>query len=234
MNDVKASVRSCLQSEPRIGEFTLADASFTDDGALLVEGEVETLKAKKLALERIGALPNVDLIVDRLHVRPADAMSDAGIRSHLRDAFVQEPSFAGLRITEEERTVVADVPKPIGDLDFSVADGIVTLNGNAPGLATKRLAGLLAWWVPGSRDVVNGIAVPESETDSPQAIEEAVHIALEKNPFVNAGQIRIGVRHRVVRLTGLVTSDAQRSMAENDAWYVFGVDDVINEIEVGS
>jgi osmotically-inducible protein OsmY len=36
-----------------------------------------------------------------------------------------------------------------------------------------------------------------------------------------------------VRLTGLVPSEAERDMAERDAWYVFGVDDVINEIAVG-
>ena len=40
------------------------------------------------------------------------------------------------------------------------------------------------------------------------------------------------VRRAVVRLTGLVKSEGMRETAEADAWYVFGVDDVINEIEV--
>ena len=40
------------------------------------------------------------------------------------------------------------------------------------------------------------------------------------------------VREAVVRLTGLVPSETERDMAEFDAWYVFGVDKVINEIEV--
>ena len=42
-----------------------------------------------------------------------------------------------------------------------------------------------------------------------------------------------GVRGRTVRLTGWVPSAAARDAAEWDAWYVFGVDDVINEIETG-
>ena len=236
MVDIRKDVRSTLMSEPRIGSFELSNVAFADDGALVVEGEVGSVMAKKLALERIGAMPDVDLIVDRLHVRPAEVMGDADIRAHLRDAFLREPSFAGLTIAEEKKTarqVLVSPPIAIGDLDYGVEDGIVTLNGNAPALATKRLAGLLAWWVPGSRDVINGIAVPDSEEDSPQAVEEAVRIALEKDPFVNAGQIRVGARHHVVRLTGLVTSQAERDMAENDAWYVFGVDDVVNEIGVG-
>ncbi|MDH3579505.1 MAG: BON domain-containing protein [Hyphomicrobiales bacterium] len=35
-----------------------------------------------------------------------------------------------------------------------------------------------------------------------------------------------------MRLTGLVAAESDRDMAENDAWYIFGVDKVINEIEV--
>lgn len=232
-NDIRTSVRSALNSENRIGTFELRDVRFAEDGALIVEGTVASVKAKKLALERIGALPGVDIIVDRLHVRPAEAMSDAGIRAHLRDAYLQERSFAGLTITQDTSIVVAEPALSAGDLDYSVIDGIVTLNGTLPGLASKRLAGLLAWWVPGARDVINGISVAGDEQDSPQAVEEAVQIALEKDPFINAGQIRVGARHHVVRLTGAVSSQAQKDMAENDAWYIFGVDEVINEIIVG-
>ncbi len=233
MNDIRASVRSALLSENRIDMFELSNICFTDDHALIVEGTVASVKAKKLALERIGAIPDVDLIIDRLRVRPAEAMSDSGIRAHLRGAYLQEPSFAGLAITQESETEVTTPPEPGGTLDYSVAEGVVTLNGSVPGLASKRLAGLLAWWVPGSRDVINGLSVAGDEEDSPQAVEEAVRIALEKDPFIDAGQIRVGARHHVVRLTGLVATDAQKDMAENDAWATFGVDDVINEIAVG-
>ena len=59
-------------------------------------------------------------------------------------------------------------------------------------------------------------------------------IALDKDPLFDASQIRVGVRGRTVRLTGWVQSAAARDAAEWDAWYVFGVDDVINEIETGS
>jgi len=78
---------------------------------------------------------------------------------------------------------------------------------------------------------VNGIAVEPQEEDAPIRMEEAVRIALEKDPFVNAAQVRVGVRNRTVRLTGTLPRDA-REAAESDAWYVFGVDDVINDIEI--
>jgi len=36
----------------------------------------------------------------------------------------------------------------------------------------------------------------------------------------------------VVALDGVVPTEAERDMAEHDAWYVFGVEDVVNRIEV--
>jgi len=59
----------------------------------------------------------------------------------------------------------------------------------------------------------------------------AVRIALDKDPFVDAEQVRVGVRNRTVRLTGALPREA-RDAAEWDAWYVFGIDDVINDIDI--
>ncbi|WP_159589700.1 BON domain-containing protein [Chelativorans xinjiangense] len=96
-----------------------------------------------------------------------------------------------------------------------------------PSLTSKRLAGSSCGGF-----LINGIAVSPLEDDAPILVEEAVCIALERSRFVDAPQIRVGGRGRVVRLTGLVKSDVMRDAAEADAWYVFGVDDVINKIEV--
>jgi osmotically-inducible protein OsmY len=57
-------------------------------------------------------------------------------------------------------------------------------------------------------------------------------MALEKDPFVDASQIRVTCRADAVMLTGLVWSLAERQIAENDAWSVFGVGDVENRLFV--
>jgi len=230
-------VRAALRSEPRLGpNFSPSRLDIDDEGALLIEGEVRSVAAKKLALESVAALPEVSGILDRLRVEPKVRMADAEIRDHLRKAFQQEPNFAALKIVERKgerlETVREVLDRSLGRIEVEADDGVVTLNGQVPDLASKRLAGLLAWWVPGSRDVINGLAVEPPEDDAPIRIEEAVRIALKKDPFVEASQIRVGVRHRTVRLTGLVPTDAERDMAERDAWYIFGVDKVVNEIEV--
>lgn len=229
------AVRSALCSEPRVAAATTEIEMDFADGVLTLEGEVRTVAAKRLALERSAELEPVRGIVDRLRVRPAVAMGDREIADHVRDAVLQEPAFADCAIAVVRgagRDVIRDPERPSGSIEVAVADGVVTLNGELVSLGRKRLAGVLAWWVPGARDVVNGIAVVPDEEDSPDAIEEAVRLALEKNPFVDAMQIRVGVRHAVVRLTGTVPTESERDMAEFDAWYVFGVDDVVNEIIV--
>ncbi len=76
-----------------------------------------------------------------------------------------------------------------GMITVSAADGVVTLDGDLPGLAQKRLAGVLAWWVPGARDVVNGIGVTPPEPDDDQQIIDAVRIALEKGSELTFGAV---------------------------------------------
>ncbi|GAB4349427.1 MAG: hypothetical protein Kow0026_04830 [Oricola sp.] len=231
-------LQAALAGDERIGpRFRPARLALDSDGVLILEAEVATVAQKKIVLETAAAFPEIAGIVDRVRVKPASEMGDGEIRAHLRRAFTEDPALSGLVVREYRghdcRTVAAPADAR-GSLDFEVVDGVVTLNGSVPGLATKRYAGVLAWWVPGSRDVVNGIEVAGDEADGPDRIAEAVRQALEKDPFVDAAQVKVGVRGRVVRLTGLLPDAERREMAENDAWCVFGVDTVINEIAIGS
>ena len=235
-DELRETALAALRGEKRIGAHFKPEILTIDaDGVATIDSEVETVAIKRLVLERLASVPGIGGIVDRLRVKPASPMSDDGILDHLRKAYYQEPAFQQFAIKEGEAKLVrAGLPGASGESAIEVEHGVVTLNGSLPGLAAKRLAGVLAWWVPGVRDVVNGITVDPPEDDAPIQIEEAVRIALDKDPLFDASQIRVGVRGRTVRLTGWVPSAAARDAAEWDAWYVFGVDDVINEIETGA
>lgn len=233
--DILDAVRAALRCESALDlhDHPL-DLDFAE-GALTLDGEVASVAAKKLALEAAAAVPGVTGIVDRVRVAPAQRMSDTGIRDQLRSALLQEPAFADFAICETakgRKEMLRDPPEPDGLLEYEVDDGVVVLNGRTPGLGHKRLAGVLAWWVPGSRDVVNGIEVTPDEEDSDAEITDAVRLALEKDVFVDAGQIRVSTRNREVTLDGLVPKPAEKDMAERDAWYVFGVDRVVNRLGV--
>jgi osmotically-inducible protein OsmY len=113
-----------------------------------------------------------------------------------------------------------------------VNDGVVTLNGEVPSLSHKRLAGVLAWWVPGCRDVVNGLEEVPPEEDNDDELSEAVRLVLERDLFVNSTKIRVATKDAIVTLEGLVPNPAMKVMAERDAWYVVGVKEVVNNIHV--
>lgn len=230
------AVNAELASEPRIGPHHSSIALAFEDGVLTMEGEVASVAAKKLALERAAGVPEIVGIVDRLHVTPAQRMGDGQIRDLLRDSFVGEPAFADYALWESVKGKNVRIRVPPADcrgtIEAAVRDGVIILNGEVQGLDDKCLAGILAWWIPGSRDVVNGLAVEPPEEDSDDALAEAVRLALEKDRLVDASQVRVGVRRAIVTLSGLLPSDSQRDMAESDAWFVFGVDKVVNNIEV--
>lgn len=228
-------IRAALGGDPRIGFPGVPIKISILEQAVVLEGEVRDVAAKKVALEQVAAVRGVGGIVDRLHVAPAEQQADAEITDRVKDAFLQEPAFREVALRTMDKGRLVAQYEPIGargKIDIEVGDGVVTLNGTLSGLERKRLAGVLAWWVPGSRDVVNGIVVEPPEVDTDGLMREAVHLVLEKDPFVDASQIAIQVRDARVTLRGIVPSPSEKRMAEADAWYVFAVDDVANELEV--
>jgi osmotically-inducible protein OsmY len=233
---VLKAVRAAFERAPRINLHKYPVRMDFQDGVLTLEGEVEHIAAKKLCMELAIAVLGVTGIVDRLHVTPATHMGDGAILDAVRDALLQEPTLQGctVKLKRKGRIETArDVTtKPHGVIEVSVRDGVVLLDDHVSSLAQKRFAGVLAWWVPGSRDVVNGLAVEPPQDDSDEELTKTVRAVLKKDPFVNVDRIRVSPAKAVVTLEGDVPSEAQREMAEFDAWYVFGVDKVINRLEV--
>jgi hypothetical protein len=68
-----------------------------------------------------------------------------------------------------------------GEIAIRVADGTVMLDGKVSRLGQKRLAGALAWWVPGCRVVVNRLGLMTPEEDDEAAISDAVRLVLKRS-----------------------------------------------------
>lgn len=230
------AVTASFEREPRINLHKYPVRMDFSDGVLTLEGEAEHVAAKKLCMELAVAVPGVAGIVDRLHVTPSTHMGDGAILDAVRDALLQEPSLQNCTIQEKRKGTWEIVREasvtPHGVIQVSVTDGVVLLDDHVTNLTQKRLAGVLAWWVPGSRDVINGMEVVPPQEDSDEDIAKAVRLALKKDPFVNGERIRVTVKKAVVTLEGDAPSAPQKEMAEFDAWYVFGVDTVVNRLEV--
>ena len=233
---VLTAVRASFEREPRINLHKYPVRMDFSDGVLTLEGEAEHVAAKKLSLELAIAVPGVTGIVDRLHVMPSTHMGDGAILDAVRDALLHAPGLQNCTIQVKRKgtweTVREATVTPHGVIQLSVTDGVVLLDDHVTSLIQKRLAGVLAWWVPGSRDVINGMEVVPLQEDSDEEIAKAVRLVLEKDPFVNVERIRVTVKKAVVTLEGDAPSVPQKEMAEFDAWYVFGVDKVHNRLEV--
>lgn len=233
---VLKAVRAAFEHETRINLHKSPVNMDFADGVLTLEGDAQDIAAKKLALELAAATPGVRGIVDRLHVLPAMRMGDGAVLDAVRDALLEEPALRNCTITNKAKgqseMIREATVDPHGVIEVSVRDGVVLLDDHVTNMAQKRLAGVLAWWVPGSRDVVNGMAVEPPEQDTDDDITDAVRMVLEKDRLVTEVDIRVHTTNAVVTLEGTVPSDAQKDMAEFDAWYVFGVDKVVNKLTV--
>jgi osmotically-inducible protein OsmY len=139
------------------------------------------------------------------------------------------------QITQQLRAALEHEPRVNVHRDrvrIRFADGVATLDGEVASLSHKRLAGVLAWWVPGSRDVVNGLGVEPDEMDGDGEVLDALRIVLEKDPFVDATRISASCENYVITLRGSAANKVGKQAAEADAWALFGVDRVVNRIEL--
>jgi osmotically-inducible protein OsmY len=239
-NGILKSVWAALEREPLINlnRWPLR-LSLTADRALVLEGETESVAAKKTALDlAAAAIPDVRGVVDRLRVVPSEPRGDGAILDSLAASLlsVRELKNCTLRMMKKEQSqTLQDVHESdaSGDIMVSVKDGVVALDGWVISLSHKRLAGVLAWWVPGCRDVLDSLEVMPPELDNDDEVSDALSLVLEMDPTIpHPDQIRIQTRDRVVTLEGVVGSQTEKSRAEQDAWCLYAVERVVNRLAV--
>lgn len=233
LKQVQAAIAREARLDPQSGA---VDVRFAD-GRLTLEGEVPDVGTKKRALRAAaGALGSGETIVDRLRVAPADRVGDGATRDAVCKLLMRDVDFRNCALSVKTKGRVETLRAPQGDssgaIEVAVEDGVVSLKGQVISLSHKRLAGVLAWWARGCRDVVNRLEVVPPEEDNDDEITDAVRLALETDPYVHADQIGVATRNHVVTLEGLVGSEKERARAEADAWCLYAVDEVINRIEV--
>lgn len=229
-------VHGFLEHEPRINLHRHPIRIGASDDVIVLEGEVESVAAKKLALELAGSAGGVRGVVDRLRVVPSERKGDGAIGDSLATFLLgaRELQSCAIRLgAKGSAAVLRDVVgESSGRIELAIDDGVITLEGTVISLSHKRVAGVLAWWVPGCRDVVNSLEVAPPEEDNDAEVVDALRLVLEMDPLVQAEQITARCDGYVVTLAGCVRTGEERRRAELDAWSLFAVDKVINRIEV--
>lgn len=232
--EVIGTIRAALERDARVNLHHHPIELAFADGVVTIAGEVGGIAAKKSALSLAAKPSPVKGLVDRLRVEPSEPMEDGTIRDHVCNALTSEPAFQAytLRaVVKQELEAVREVGED-RVLEVEISEGVVTLNGVAESISHKRLAGVLAWWVPGTRDVVNGIDLSSNAEEQDEELVDLIRIVLEKDPLVNASQITLHSEQGVVTLEGAVATPNSKRAAESDVWYVLGVNEVVNNLVV--
>lgn len=236
-DEIVKQTHAALEREPRVNLHHCSIHLAAREGELTLEGEVDSVAAKKLALSLAQGVPGVTRITDRLTVTPRERKGDGEMLDTLAHLFLRECDMKNCTLRQRDQRGAELLHEAVGDdgsgeIEFSAADGILTLEGHVLSLSHRRIAEVLAWWVPGCRGVDNRLEVTPAEEDNDDEITDALRLVLEIDPLIHADQILVRTTLGVVSLDGVVAREEEKRSAELDAWYVPGVGEVVNRLEV--
>jgi osmotically-inducible protein OsmY len=236
-SDVSKEVRAAFELDPRVDQHRFPIHVVNHGDRLRLEGEVENIAAKRVAIALAKKVSGMTRVIDALRLAPGESRGDGEVRDAFARSLLRQSELKNCNIRQRLRAQVdllhkTSDPEACGEIEFETSEGVITLNGSVISLSHKRMVEALAWWVPGCRDVVNQLEVVPAEEDNDDELADAVRLVFEIDPLVHADQIGIRAEDGVVTLAGVLHRSEERRMAEMDAWSVWGVLDVHNLIEV--
>ncbi|HWV88971.1 MAG TPA: BON domain-containing protein [Burkholderiales bacterium] len=233
---VRKQVHAALERESRVNLHRHPVRIESADGTVTLEGEVADVAAKQLALQLARAVQGVRSVVDRLRVAPGERRGDGAVRDSAARLLLQQPELRGcslnVRTNEKIEVLHRVADDPAGEIELSVTDGVVVLEGHVISQSHRRFAGAVAWWTPGRRDVINALEVRPAYEDRDDEVAEVMRLVLEADPELDADQIRTNCNGKIVFLEGTVPNDQQKRRAEQDAWSLAAIRGVVNRLEI--
>lgn len=120
------------------------------------------------------------------------------------------------------------------EIDVSVLDGVVSLEGIVDNYAQKREAEHVVKNIPGIKEVTNNVKVDlfKSAVKSDKDVTDLVKKALQENWAVPDHKITVTVKDGWVTLEGILHWNFQRRAADNAIRYIQGVRGVIDKIKI--
>ena len=231
--ELVTAVEAALEQEPAVNlhRFPI-EVTWNDTlRALRLEGTAEDIAALRRIRQIAAAHVGAEHLHDDLHVPATGGRTDDELCEAVVRTLSGEPAFRVVSVGDAQQ----GAPPGPGDdqawIAVSVSGSRVHLEGRLPSTSHRRLAEVLTWWVAGTTRVENDIEA-HYEDDSDEELTDAVRMVLDKDPSLDAGRVRARALNHTVVLEGAVRSDANRSRATLDCWYIPGVEDVDNRLQV--
>jgi osmotically-inducible protein OsmY len=213
--DIQQQVLQELKWDPRVDETEVGVQ--VRDGVVTLTGHIASLAKKLAAREAAHRVRGVLDVADEMQVKikHAERRTDSELAQAVRMALEWNSRVPNERI----RT--------------TVADGVVTLEGEVYARSEREDAQKAVELLSGVRAIVNSITVEPRAVDSNQ-IRHAIEGALSRQAAREAKRIHVGVDKGVVRLVGTVRSWSEKNAIEHAAGYTPGVVELVNELKIDS
>jgi len=191
------------------------------DGVVTLTGTVAEESHKSLARETVASLPEVISVDNQLQLKGPEEESDGWISMQVKYSLLYNRHVSGINTR------------------VFVADGIVTLQGEAASQAQKDLAGEYAKDVKGVKSVKNEMTIAKvpaeprltmGEKIDDASITAQIKVALLTHHSTSAFKTGVETVNGVVTLSGKTSSAAAKDMVGKVANDVNGVTKVINNM----
>ncbi len=230
MSDIEKKIQAALEVETAInaGQDTI---EVIEGDEIRLEGTVTGIAAKRRALHAARETAGTPRIADHIKLDAGERKNDDELRDDADRMLRSDSDFQDIPVGREQKPDNSEDNKWIS---LSAQHGTIRLDGAVPSLSHRRLAEVLAWWVPGVADVDNRLRVQPPEQDNDGELCDALDLVFDKDQALDHLTINALARDGRVSLTGNVLSQEQRQRAERNCWYVPGVHDVDNRLEVAA
>lgn len=135
-----------------------------------------------------------------------------------------------------EETVLSTFSKAhladVEALRVLVVEGVAYIDGHVGNYRAKKTITRLAGSAPSLRKVVNRSRVVPAALVRDEALAERVRRCIQSHPLLRSGPISVRCGEGVIELAGTVERPSLRLHAEDAAWSVRGVRQVLNKLQV--
>lgn len=215
-----------LERDTRVDLHEARVEVLAQDERVRLEGEVPDIVGKRIAANITRQLAGDESEVEDLLCVRTEMVGDGELADRVCEHLMGEGVFAetafALKLDDHAETL-QNPPGAEHSVEVGVDAGVVTLRGSVGSLTHHRLAEVICWWVPGCRRVDNQLHVDPPQNDSDNLLADAVRMVLEKDPLVDAGQVRAASAAGIVELDGMLSSEEAHHLAVRDIWAIPGV-----------
>lgn len=172
----------------------------TDNGIVLLSGDVDDLLAKERAARIAETVKGVRSVVNRIRVDLPEERDDVSIADDIREALLLDPAADSYEVA------------------VSVRDGNAVLSGTVDSWRERQLCENVAKGVRGVREITDQIRIAHDPERTDAEILSEIEGALHWSTLVDDTLIDVRVDDGNVTLVGVVGSAAEKRLARGNAW----------------